>query len=1526
VGAKTVNTTSSQQNAWQPDPTAYNQYYGALQNAGNIGYQPYTPYTKQLVAPFNQTQQQATTGIQGINSNLNANSLAAGQTGASFGNLAGGAANASQLLDPANFQANLAAYYDPYTQRVINATMANIQQQNQLQDQGAIGSAIQGGNAFGGDRMGLGLAALANQQNLASGQTIAGLESAGFGQAAQLSAQNAQQQLAGLSAAGNLTAGQLQSIATQNQAAALGLGGQQALLAAGTQQQQTQQAQDIARYQQFQNRIAWPYQQQSWLGQNLTGLGSQMGGTGQGSGAQTVPAGNWGSTIFGAGLAGAGLVNGLTGSTAAPTSLGGIGSAIGSGLSSLFAPVAALGAVAAPLGAAHGGRIPGYQDGGVTPLALGMSIGEQGPRSGPGSNAQWLIPPNAGAPNPRSPPSVPEMGVPNPPQASPYGNYDTGLSIGQMSSLASAWRQPGTSAPTQARGGRIGSFAGGGTPASAPIATASTPSATVNASTAQVPTIPLQMGNIPASGWNDVRGGGVPIDAPTATAVAQFNNNMAAGDTAQGTLAGQLNLANQPTPLGGPVGGGGPFPANPVTAGITGATTAATLGAAANPSVMNPTVGMSPSGPGPNGQPSMAGPGGFNPAAYLPAGVYRRGGGVRGYQDGGAPSQDDLAALYAAMQPPPPSQSDIAALSAAMASGTLAGPANDNNSWSPQYATGTIGGTPYFQGSDSWRPLAAQSNSVPSGAMNDIGANLGAASIAPSVSGAITPPRYAADVATWPSAPPLYPAAPSQADQDQLAQAYRSSFAPENVPIPPSRPANFGDFGDGAPTSSDLGQLTRAFRTSFAPENVPTPPLRPGNLGDVGEASSPPKFTPYGGGLSIPTPQGTLAYAEPTSRPDEAARLQPAFADKMQDLQQDAADAGVPTTLISGGRDNATQAKLYANRQAYLAGAPVPYPSLSDGSRPAAPPGGSLHNIGVAGDLQANNPRQQPQLIAMASQPWRGIAHPYGNDPEHFEEADQNAIAVAAGHPVPPANIPETQVAANAQPGTLAFAGRQPDTSQAPAEQAIASPQTPRTLAGTSPPVARGTANPYAAVPSTSANLPAQGAQPAQATGGMGILDRLMGRKLTPEENMSILAAGGAMMASRSPFFGGGLGAGVTAGVNEYNTLRNVGSEVGLRQAETQKTLTEADIAKQQLEIQKGVLQKSGMLPATQPTFNPNPTAPTLNVAQDLSKHVADAAAQGQAPPTAGAPSPTASEPPIKTVVPEDDPAQLYAQANELDKQAQAFEAIHMSGAATQAQAASLRQRAQAILELKQPVHFTDGSEPGPYPPSLAMQQNTETRTGEAKATAGKLVDLADTVDKDANAAQMQKATIAQMKEESGGWLHGKYAPAAETIREDMQSLGKTLGMDTSALDKPVAGYEEFAKNSNAMVLGAIRDSSMGSRGGIRLAEMTSRAFPSPQMSDLGARGIFTQLDGFADYKISKQQAQRQWFISHGNDYSGFESNWNSSVSPSAFIMHRMYVDNPDEFKRVMATWKSADKKQLADQLAYIKQHNLVSD
>ena len=276
-GGKGGSTTTTN-NVTQIPPEVLARYNAVNARAEAVAQQPYQSYSNDpnaFVAPLSQTQQ---AGIQNTN-------IMAGAAQPYYGAATGLAAQSTGNVNPSAL--NVGQYMNPYTQSVVNATQAamNQQQGQQLSQQQA--EAIKGG-AFGGERAGLQRAQLMGQQGLAQAQAIAPLYQQNYNQAL---AAAQQQQGVGLGAEQanrqNLqNAAQLfGSIGTNAQQA--GLAGAQAQLAAGQTQQQTQQAGLQALYNQFQQQQGFPYQQAQFLANIAEGTGALSGNATSGTSTTT---------------------------------------------------------------------------------------------------------------------------------------------------------------------------------------------------------------------------------------------------------------------------------------------------------------------------------------------------------------------------------------------------------------------------------------------------------------------------------------------------------------------------------------------------------------------------------------------------------------------------------------------------------------------------------------------------------------------------------------------------------------------------------------------------------------------------------------------------------------------------------------------------------------------------------------------------------------------------------------------------------------------------------------------------------------------------------------------------------------------------------------------------------------------------------------------------------------------------------------------------------------------------------------
>jgi GH24 family phage-related lysozyme (muramidase) len=168
--------------------------------------------------------------------------------------------------------AQIQQYQNPYVQSVVDPTLKALQQQQAIDRQGQAAQAIRSG-AFGGERAGLQRAVLGGQQELAQAQAISPLYAQAYQQALATAQQQQQQRTAGLMGAGQQIAG----IGTGAQQA--GLQGAQATIGAGTLGQQTQQALDTAKYQQFLQERGYPFQVAQFLANIAEGTGALSGST-----------------------------------------------------------------------------------------------------------------------------------------------------------------------------------------------------------------------------------------------------------------------------------------------------------------------------------------------------------------------------------------------------------------------------------------------------------------------------------------------------------------------------------------------------------------------------------------------------------------------------------------------------------------------------------------------------------------------------------------------------------------------------------------------------------------------------------------------------------------------------------------------------------------------------------------------------------------------------------------------------------------------------------------------------------------------------------------------------------------------------------------------------------------------------------------------------------------------------------------------------------------------------------------------
>ncbi len=264
------STVTDTTNTVAPNAEASRAYSDLMARALGVSQTPYEAFSGEEVAPINATQQAGIGNISSFASRFAPFGQQAGE------NIAGGtsAVNANDI----------AQYYDPYQQSVIDSTMADFDTMNKRANSITTGNAASA-NALGGNRVGVAQALTQEGQTRTQAPVIAGLRSKGFQNAEEMANAQKTRQLQG---------GQAELAGGLNTAGAQ--------LAAGTTEQQTKQAQDTQARADFFQQQGYPFATAQWLASIVLPTGSQMGSTTSGHSNVQGPEPNQWMQLAGAGL------------------------------------------------------------------------------------------------------------------------------------------------------------------------------------------------------------------------------------------------------------------------------------------------------------------------------------------------------------------------------------------------------------------------------------------------------------------------------------------------------------------------------------------------------------------------------------------------------------------------------------------------------------------------------------------------------------------------------------------------------------------------------------------------------------------------------------------------------------------------------------------------------------------------------------------------------------------------------------------------------------------------------------------------------------------------------------------------------------------------------------------------------------------------------------------------------------------------------------------------------------------------
>ena len=294
MGGKRATSTSSV--SIPPEVLArYNAVNTRAETAASTPYEAFGKTASDFVAQMN-AQQGA--GISDINA-----------TAGSYQPYMTQATSATQTgMGPA--YEGIDRYMSPYVKNVADTTGAYMRQQAEQAQSGALGNAISSG-AFGGDRAGIAAANLQQQNQMGYGKTMADILNQGYTQALGASQADLARQLQGGS--------QLAGLGAQSQQ--LGLQGAQAKIAAGTMQQQTEQAGKDAMIEEFMRAKGYPFQTAQFLANIAMGTGAATGST-----TTTQTPRNWLGFASGGGVSGYADGGGVSGPrTYTQEGIGGVG-------------------------------------------------------------------------------------------------------------------------------------------------------------------------------------------------------------------------------------------------------------------------------------------------------------------------------------------------------------------------------------------------------------------------------------------------------------------------------------------------------------------------------------------------------------------------------------------------------------------------------------------------------------------------------------------------------------------------------------------------------------------------------------------------------------------------------------------------------------------------------------------------------------------------------------------------------------------------------------------------------------------------------------------------------------------------------------------------------------------------------------------------------------------------------------------------------------------------------------------------
>jgi hypothetical protein len=155
-------------------------------------------------------------------------------------------------------------------------------------------------------------------------------------------------------------------------------------------------------------------------------------------------------------------------------------------------------------------------------------------------------------------------------------------------------------------------------------------------------------------------------------------------------------------------------------------------------------------------------------------------------------------------------------------------------------------------------------------------------------------------------------------------------------------------------------------------------------------------------------------------------------------------------------------------------------------------------------------------------------------------------------------------------------------------------------------------------------------------------------------------------------------------------------------------------------------------------------------------------------------------------------------------------------------------------------------------------------------------------VDEAAAAAKDSNYLFDNMRQDAKTWDMGKFANIEGEGRAWLSAVAQSFGLHPTDLNEKLADFQAFNKSSGQLLRSAVHDTS--SRAAVQEYRLIGDSLPQPTTSAQAFGQIADQWQGMNDFRLAKQQFMQ----SYKGKPEQFEVDFNSRVSPTAFMLNRM--------------------------------------